>query len=164
MLAWCFEFAGGSAPFKAAEGSLSALRVDTANLNIWPQLWWIRCAVSKAPRFSTRRKTINNSAEVIAPIGLAPIQGNTSFSSLSNTLEECPFDQLAARLAHHSRAMASKLLLEALAASRPCGLRWDQHRLQPAVWRRLACPWRTLETHPGKHPKQAASRHRESGI
>ena len=57
IAAWCFSPGCGKAPLRSPDGSRSALPVATAYRKTCPAMVLIRCADSRAPRLSTRRRT-----------------------------------------------------------------------------------------------------------
>ncbi len=82
-------------------------RLATAYRNTCPQFWWTRCVVSIAPRASTRLSSASKSAGRMDAMVRAPIQGNTSRSSLRMIFSACEGAQVGSFLAYHSRATAS---------------------------------------------------------
>jgi hypothetical protein len=69
----------------------------------------MRCAVSMAPRFSTRRKAERISGAVTSVMGRLPIQGKIFCSRRIKSRSPWSFVHLGVNFACHSRAIASKL-------------------------------------------------------
>lgn len=116
IAAWCFSPGCGNAPLRSAVGSRSALPVATAYRKTCPAMVLIRCADSRAPRLSTRRKTDSNSGALISEIGRLPIKGNRSRSNRLIIVTACPGVHVGVNFICHSRAMTSNVSVSSVFA------------------------------------------------
>src|SRR5574337_457641 len=85
--------------------------------------WRRLCAVSFAPRDSTRRSVCSTAAGLTSAIGSEPSQGNTSLRMSPSHRAACRSLHSGSFMPWNSRATASKVVaLLAFAASQPCSL------------------------------------------
>ena len=103
-----------SAPTKSLLGSICALLVIIAYLNICPVICLARWGKSVLPLCSIFLIAVSISRGFICEIAISPIYGNKSFSSMANVRLWFLFDDSPCFWINHSSAMALSVSLAAI--------------------------------------------------
>jgi len=108
MLGRCSVWTDCRAPRRSGQGSLSARSVMMAYRITWDTIVSTLCAISVAPRFSTRRHTSSTSDALISAVGFLPMMGKMFCVRRARVLVTWLGLLPLLQVVCHSRATASK--------------------------------------------------------